>query len=97
MNNTTVQMKYINGLKGLACLMVMIGHFIGIYKYAENFPADSKFLQLFDTFIESKLGFIIDESFWVILFFFVSGYLISLSKTPDIKSLFLKLTFSFNE
>lgn len=90
MNNTTVQMKYINGLKGLACLMVMIGHFISIYKSAENFPADSKFLQLFDTFIKSKLGFIIDETFWVILFFFVSGYLVSLSKTPDIKSLFFK-------
>lgn len=83
-------MKHINGLKGFACIMVMLGHFIGIYKYAESFPVESKFLQLFDAFLESKLNFIIDETFWVILFFFVSGYLVSLSKIPDIKSLFFK-------
>lgn len=70
--------------------MVMLGHFIGIYKYAESFPVNIKFLQLFDTLLDSKLSFIIDERFWVILFFFVSGYLVSISKIPDIKTLFFK-------
>lgn len=90
MSKTTTQIKHINGLKGLACIMVMLGHFIGIYKYAESFPVNSKFLQLFDMFLNSKFSFIIDESFWVILFFFVSGYLVSISKIPNIKTLFFK-------
>ena len=90
MDKQNTQLRHINGLKGLACLMVMFGHFIGLYKYAESFPTSSRFLQIFDTFLDSKLNFIIDESFWVILFFFVSGYLVSISKIPDIKNFFFK-------
>ena len=86
---------YINGLKGFACIMVMLGHFIGIYKYAESFPADSKALQLFDVFLNSKLGFLLDESFWVILFFFVSGYLVSFSKISDITDFIYKSVMRF--
>ena len=91
----TTQKNYINGLKGFACIMVMLGHFIGIYKYAENFPASSKILQLFDSFYGSKLSFIIDETFWVILFFLVSGYLVSMSKVPDFKSFLYKSVTRF--
>ncbi len=90
MSKSNTQLKYINGLKGFACFMVMLGHFIGIYKYSESFPAASKFLNLFDTFLGSKLNFIIDETFWVILFFFVSGYLVSFSKIPDLKTFIFK-------
>ena len=25
---------YLDGLKGIACLLIMLGHFSGIYKYA---------------------------------------------------------------
>lgn len=95
MSNMKTQKNYINGLKGFACIMVMLGHFIGIYKYAENFPAESGFLRIFDTFIDSKLSFILDETFWVILFFFVSGYLVSFSKIPDIKSFIYKSFMRF--
>ena len=90
MSNSNTQLKYINGLKGLACIMVMFGHFIGLYKNAESFPANSEFLQLFGSFLNSKLDFVISESFWVILFFTVSGYLVSISKIPDLKSLIFK-------
>lgn len=27
---------YIDGLKGLACFFVMLGHYTGIYKYAQG-------------------------------------------------------------
>lgn len=39
--------EYIDGMKGLACLFVLLGHFTGIYKYAENATAiDSWFTQI---------------------------------------------------
>ena len=95
MGKSSTQMKHINGLKGLACLMVMFGHFIGLYKYAETFPYDSSFLQILDSFLDSKTGFIIDETFWVNLFFLVSGYLVSFSKISTIKSLCSKFLSRF--
>ena len=27
---------YLDGMKGLACLFILLGHFTGIYKYAET-------------------------------------------------------------
>jgi len=65
--------------------MVMVGHYIGLYKYAENFPDNSKILDLFDVFLNSKINFILDENFWVILFFVVSGYLVSMSNILSLR------------
>lgn len=98
MKQTTLRSNYknyITGLKSFACIMVMIGHFIGIYKYAENFPAKSNITQLFDIFLDSKLSFILDETFWVILFFVVSGYLVAMSNIPDIKTFAVKCFMRF--
>lgn len=79
--------EYINGLKGFACLIVMIGHFVGIYKYAEYFPIQ---VSILDMFFNSKFDFLFDETFWVILFFVVSGYLVAMSQIKDIKQLLKK-------
>lgn len=87
--------KHINGLKGFACVMVMIGHYIGLYKYAESFPVKNGILELFDEFLNSKISFIIDETFWVILFFVVSGYLVSQSSISSITDLIKKSVFRF--
>lgn len=39
--------EYIDGMKGMACLFVLLGHFTGIYKYAENATAiDSWFIHM---------------------------------------------------
>ncbi len=86
---------YISGLKGFACLMVMIGHYLGLYKYAESFPADSVVLKWFDTLVDSKVGFVLDESYWVILFFVVSGYLAANSKIQTMKDFVSKILFRF--
>ena len=86
MKQKSAYKAYISGLKGFACLMVMIGHYIGLYKYAENFPVESTLLDYFGKFIESKTGFVLDETFWVILFFVVSGYLVANSKILNIKN-----------
>lgn len=33
--------RYLTGLKGLACLLIMIGHFIGLYRVSQSFtPQD---------------------------------------------------------
>lgn len=86
---------YISGLKGAACLMVMVGHYIGLYKYAENFPVESIVLNYFDKFLDSKLGFVLDESYWVILFFVVSGYLVANSCIFNLKEVFIKSAIRF--
>lgn len=65
--------------------MVMVGHYIGLYKYAEKFPDNSKILDLFDVFLDSKINFILDENFWVILFFVVSGYLVAMSNILSLR------------
>ena len=76
MSNQKVYLSHLDGLKGLACVMVMIGHYIGVYKFAEYFPGD---FVGFDSFLNSKLSFILDEQFYVKLFFIISGYLVSKS------------------
>ena len=97
--NNTIQKRdyknYISGLKGFACIMVMIGHYIGLYKYAENFPEDNIMLNFFDTFHSSKIGFFLDETFWVILFFVVSGYLVSMSNISSLTSFMKKSVMRF--
>ena len=86
---------HISGLKGFACIMVMIGHYIGLYKYAENFSFTSKITNIFDVFLSSKLNFILDESFWVVLFFVASGYLVAMSNITTIKSFAQKSIMRF--
>lgn len=58
--------KYINGLKGLTCVFVMLGHYVGFYKYAEAFPTKISILDLINN--STMLRELTSESFWVVLF-----------------------------
>ena len=75
--NGRSSLKFINGLKGLACLLIMAGHYIGFYKYAENFPSNIRALDIIKN--SSTLSELCSESFWVVFFFVISGYLLSRS------------------
>ena len=71
---------FIDGLKGIACIMIMVGHFNGVVKYSSGitcFP--------FITWLNgSVFSIIIDEGFWLQLFFVISGFLLSYAKMDKI-------------
>lgn len=65
--------------------MIMVCHYLGIVKYASNIKCFHCILIIND----SVFSTIIDESFWLQLFFVVSGFLLSYSRIISFK-LFLK-------
>lgn len=92
MTSTSNYKKYITGLKGFACVMVMVGHFLGVFAYAESMPIDTHY---FLAFRNSKLGFLLNESYWLFLFFIVSGYLLAYSRIDKLHQLFAKMVQRF--
>lgn len=78
---------YINSLKGIACLFVMIGHFLGLVRYAETVPFDRVFL---DVLQKLHLRYLFSEGFWLVLFFVISGYLCAQADVPNLRSLFIR-------
>lgn len=83
---------YITGLKGFACVLIMVGHYLGLYKYAQQF---SSRLSLLDTFMGSQLSFLLSEGYWLYLFFVVSGYLIAKSNVKKIGDVVYKTITRF--
>ncbi len=80
---------YLDGLKGIACLFIMLGHFSGIYKYAADATAiDCGFLKAFTIF---PISFLTAESFWLYLFFAISGYLVASSNIGRVRDFIRKV------
>lgn len=79
--------SYITGLKGLSCVFIMIGHFLGVYSYSQYFMPRISFL---DTILNSKIGFFLYEGYWLYLFFFISGYLLSKTQVKTITDVITK-------
>ena len=46
---------YLNGLKGIACLLIMMGHYLGLYKYAQSFTPS---IRIIDIINNSLLSFL---------------------------------------
>lgn len=81
---------YLDGMKGLACLFILLGHFTGIYKYAENASQiDSWFVRILT---EGPVSIFTAESFWLYLFFVISGYLLIISTPRKIRDFLVKCT-----
>ena len=62
------RLKYVDGLKGMACLGVMLGHLSGILKYSGTYT-ESIFISLCRVFFK--------EGNWLVLFYVASGFLMS--------------------
>lgn len=79
---------YLDGMKGLACLFILLGHFTGIYKYADNASQiDSWFVRILT---KGPFSFFTTESFWLYLFFVISGYLSIISPPKNNRDFFAK-------
>ncbi len=77
--------EWVNGLKGIACLFIMMGHFTGLYKYADNIHSfKNTFLDMIVTY---PVSIITSESFWLFLFFPVSGYCLAKSAERSLKDI----------
>ena len=79
--------KHISAFKGLACLFIMLGHYTAIVKYAQSIDVSSAFIHTLDRF---KLYYLINEQFWLDLFFLVSGYLCAHTRITKLHSLAIK-------
>ena len=84
--------QYISSLKGIACLFVAFGHFLGTIKYAAIIPVNRDFFLWLERY---RLAFILDESFWLYLFFVVSGYLVANSKVATLPQFFVRSVIRF--
>ena len=83
-NKSKEHLFYIDGLKGLSCLFIMISHYFGAYKYAQITSEQySTFFEFFKNKITSN---IVNETLWLQLFFLISGFLIASGKTDSIKT-----------
>ena len=86
--------EYLDGIKGILCILIMLGHYFGIYKYAVDAGAieNSLFLWLKNNSIFRVL---FDESFWLFGFFIISGYLLSYSNINRIVEIGLSVIKRF--
>jgi peptidoglycan/LPS O-acetylase OafA/YrhL len=77
----------------VASLFVMIGHYLGIYKYAQAFtPPEIYWL---DDITNSRFSFVISEGWWLYLFFVVSGYLVAKSRIRTVQDIIIKIISRF--
>ncbi|MBQ7817715.1 MAG: acyltransferase [Oscillospiraceae bacterium] len=79
------RLHFIDGYKGLLCLMIMVGHFWNIYRLTSGAsPLDHRVL---DAFNEWGSKWVLVATVWLYAFMAISGYLLSFSKiksTPDL-------------
>ena len=78
---------YISGLKGISCFFVMIGHFSGLFKYTAN---SSFFPFSLNGLFSGISGLVLNEGFWLYLFFAASGYLLAQTYIANIGQLVLQ-------
>ncbi|WP_026655852.1 acyltransferase family protein [Butyrivibrio sp. AE3003] len=83
---------HLNGMKGIACFFVLVGHYLGIYKYSQSFIPS---ICCFDIINDSHFAIFLDEGYWLYLFFVISGYLVSRSNIYNIKELLCRIVIRF--
>lgn len=80
------RIEYLDGIKGLACIVIMLGHFFAVYSYAEDFGIFKS--DFFDFFFHFPFAFFLNAgNRWLFLFFVVSGFLLGMSKPKSLRAL----------
>lgn len=72
------RLKYIDGIKGIACFCVFAHHFLLAFypAYFKGEPSESHFSSQIDVHMaQSPLSFIVNGQFWVCVFILVSAFL----------------------
>lgn len=67
--------------------MVMVGHYLELYRGAQSFTPH---IYILDMIFKSKVAFLLNQNYWVYLFYAVSGYLVAKSKISNIRELLVK-------
>lgn len=82
------RMYHIDGIKGLMCFLIMIGHFWNIYRGCSGeSPFDNVWLdKLNDLFGKNLLS----ATFWLYAFLVISGYLVSGTRIRSVQELLVK-------
>ncbi len=70
------RMKWIDGLKGIACVGIFYHHFFLRYAPESYYGQSAGNLKFFIYLSESPLGFLINGNFWVYMFLLISGYVV---------------------
>lgn len=76
----TEHIKWIDGLKGLACIGVLLHHFFGTFypAYHTGNPTDTRLFGIDSFLCNSPVGIIINGNFWVCIFLAISAYVLSI-------------------
>lgn len=77
------KVEYIDGLKGIGCMMVMLGHYYCIYSLAERFVPMPKVLDI----LFKITAFFLDADLGLLFFAIISGYCIGFTRIRNIKEL----------
>lgn len=80
-DSNTKHIKWIDGLKGVACMLVFICHFLMAFYPATRTAneAQSKMKWKFDVKLANEpYGFIIDGNFWVCVFLIISAFVLAM-------------------
>lgn len=86
--------QYVDGLKGISCMLILLGHFSAIYKMSESAPKLDGIVTYCMT--ESPISIFFNENYWLYLFFVISGYLLALNwKGSTVKSVLQKIVVRF--
>ena len=85
---------HIDGMKGLLCFLVMLGHFWNIYRLCQERSGFTSYMMdlVRGTFLENPLMI---ASFWLYAFLVISGYLLSATRVRSIPELLKKTAKRF--
>lgn len=80
MNSKTEHIKWLDGLKAVACIGVFLHHFFGSFypAYHTGNVADTRLYGIDAFLCNTPLGIIINGNFWVCIFLAVSAYVLAI-------------------